>query len=62
MGFFAKLFGLEGGNASERTVEAGQPCAKCGQPVPKENMGFDSGSGRPIHVTCPTGGEGPDSE
>ena len=54
MGFFSKLLGLEEDDSAKRTVEGGQPCAKCGQPVPKSNMGFDSGSGRPIHVNCPT--------
>jgi hypothetical protein len=53
VGFFGKLFGLDGDDASKRTVEAGQICAKCGQPVPHENMAFDSGGGRPIHRTCP---------
>ena len=55
MGFFAKLFGTDGGDAARRTVDAGQICAKCGQPVPHENMAFDSGGGRPIHRTCPEG-------
>jgi hypothetical protein len=53
VGFFAKLFGFEEDDSAKRTVEAGQPCAKCGQPVPRGNMGFDSGGGRPIHVKCP---------
>ena len=52
MGFFERLFG-NGGNDAKRTVEAGQICAKCGQPVPRDNMAFDSGGGRPIHRTCP---------
>lgn len=53
MGFFGKLFGIGGENPAERTVEAGQICAKCGKPVPHDNMAFDSGGGRPIHRTCP---------
>lgn len=53
MGFFEKLFGGGDRDASKRTVEPGQICAKCGQPVPKDNMAFDSGGGRPIHVKCP---------
>lgn len=59
MGFFAKLFGIEGGDAAERTVEAGQICEKCGQPVSRENMAFDSGGGRPIHRVCPETPEDP---
>ena len=54
MGFFAKLFGMDGENAPKRTVDEGQICAKCGQPVPRDNMAFDSGGGRPIHRVCPT--------
>lgn len=53
MGFFARLFGLDADDPSKRTVEAGQRCAKCGEPVPHDNMAFDSGGGRPIHRTCP---------
>jgi hypothetical protein len=53
VGFFAKLFGTDGDHAARRTVDAGQICAKCGQPVPRENMAFDSGGGRPIHRICP---------
>ena len=53
MGFFGKLFGLDGDDAAKRTVDAGQICAKCGQPVPHDNMAFDSGGGRPIHRACP---------
>jgi len=53
VGFFSKLFGTGGGDAAKRTVEAGQICAKCGQPVPRDNMAFDSGGGRPIHLRCP---------
>jgi len=53
VGFLQRLFGGGGDDAAKRTVEPGQPCAKCGQPVPKDNMGFDSGGGRPIHVRCP---------
>jgi hypothetical protein len=53
VGFFAKLFGTGEADASKRTVEAGQICAKCGLPVPKNNMAFDSGGGRPIHLQCP---------
>lgn len=57
MGFFAKLFGLEEDDSAKRTVEAGQLCAKCGRPVEKGNMGFDSGGGRPVHLTCPAESE-----
>lgn len=53
VGFFAKLFGTGGNHVAKRTVDAGQICAKCGQPVPRENMAFDSGGGRPIHRSCP---------
>jgi len=53
VGFFAKLFGTDRDHAAKRTVDAGQICAKCGQPVPHENMAFDSGGGRPIHRICP---------
>ena len=53
MGFFAKLFGIDGDDAAKRTVDAGQICEKCGQPVPHDNMAFDSGGGRPIHRACP---------
>lgn len=53
MGFFGKLFGTGGGDAAKRTVDSGQICVKCGQPVPHDNMAFDSGGGRPIHRTCP---------
>jgi hypothetical protein len=61
VGFFARLFGIDGNDAAKRTVEAGQICAKCGQPVPRDNMAFDSGGGRPIHRVCPaTPPESPD--
>lgn len=53
MGFFGKLFGLEDDDSAKRTVDDGQICAKCGQPVPRDNMAFDSGGGRPIHRVCP---------
>lgn len=53
MGFFGKLFGSGDGGGGERTVKAGQICPKCGQPVPRDNMAFDSGGGRPIHRRCP---------
>jgi hypothetical protein len=53
VGFFAKLFGTDGGHVAKRTIAEGQICAKCGQPVSRENMAFDSGGGRPIHRTCP---------
>lgn len=53
MGFFAKLFGLEENDDAKRTVEDGQICAKCRQPVARDNMAFDSGGGRPIHRVCP---------
>lgn len=55
MGFFAKLFGLRDPRAGERTVRDGQICQKCGHPVPRDNMAFDSGGGRPIHRLCPEG-------
>ncbi len=53
MGFFQKLFGTGGSGAAKRTVATGQICAKCGQPIPPDNMAFDSGGGRPIHRACP---------
>lgn len=53
MGFFDRLFGIGKENPAHRSVEAGEICAKCGQPVPHDNMAFDSGSGRPIHRMCP---------
>lgn len=53
MGFLDRLFGIGKADPSKRTVEGGQICAKCGQPVPHENMAFDSGGGRPIHRVCP---------
>jgi hypothetical protein len=53
VGFLAKLFGTDRDHAARSTVDAGQICAKCGQPVPRENMAFDSGGGRPIHRICP---------
>jgi hypothetical protein len=52
MGFFEKWFGPRD-NPARRSVEAGQICAKCRQPVPHDNMAFDSGGGRPIHRVCP---------
>ena len=52
MGFFERLFG-GGADRAKRTVEPGQSCAKCGRPVPRDNMAFDSGGGRPIHRSCP---------
>jgi hypothetical protein len=52
VGFFDKLFGGRD-DPAKRTVEAGQICAKCRQPVPRDNMAFDSGGGRPIHRVCP---------
>ncbi len=54
MGIFQRLFGLGGEDPSKRHVEDGQMCAKCGGPVPRDNMAFDSGGGRPIHRVCPT--------
>ena len=37
-----------------RTDEAeGKICARCGQPIPNENLALDSGSGRPVHRACP---------
>lgn len=62
MGFFGKLFGIGGENPAERTVDAGQICAKCGEPVPHDNMAFDSGGGRPIHRTCPAPSDEEDRE
>lgn len=53
MGFFARLFGTEESDTAKRTVDAGQVCAKCGQPIAPDNMAFDSGGGRPIHRVCP---------
>jgi hypothetical protein len=53
VGFFDKLFGTGKDNPAHRSVEAGEICAKCGEPVPRDNMAFDSGGGRPIHRTCP---------
>ena len=53
LGFFDKLFGIGRDNPAKRTVEDGEICAKCGQPVPRDNMAFDSGGGRPIHRVCP---------
>ena len=53
LGFFSKLFGLGKDNPARRSVKGGEICAKCGQPVPRDNMAFDSGSGGPIHRTCP---------
>jgi hypothetical protein len=47
---FDWLFGGERENPAKRSVESGQACAKCGQPVPKDNMAFDSGGGRPCSV------------
>lgn len=55
MGFFDKLFGLGKENPAHRTVEEGQICQKCGHPVPRDNMGFDTGGGRPVHLECPEG-------
>ena len=53
MGFFDKLFGTGSENPAKRSVKGGEICAKCGQPVPLDNMAFDSGGGRPIHLKCP---------
>ena len=54
MGFFSKLFGTGGDNPAARgSVDGGEICAKCGEPVPRDNMAFDSGGGRPIHRKCP---------
>ena len=55
MGFFDRLFGIGKESPAHRSVEAGAICEKCGQPVPLDNMAFDSGSGRPIHRVCPEG-------
>ena len=53
VGFFAKLFGTEVGDSDKRMGEERKICAKCGQPIPRENLAFDSGGGRPIHRICP---------
>lgn len=53
MGFLDRLFGTGDSNPAKRSVEAGEICAKCGQPVPLDNMAFDSGGGKPIHRACP---------
>lgn len=53
MGFFGKLFGTGEDDPSKRTVDDGQICGKCGQPVARDNLAFDSGSGGPIHRRCP---------
>jgi len=50
---FSKLFGTGGDDPSKRTVEDGQLCTKCGQPVERANMAFDSGGGGVIHRACP---------
>jgi hypothetical protein len=54
VGFWNRLFGGGAENPAKRTVEEGQICSKCGEPVPRDNMAFDSGGGRPIHRVCPT--------
>jgi hypothetical protein len=53
VGLLDWLFGGTKNDPAKRTVEAGQRCPKCGQPVPSDNMAFDSGGGRPIHRRCP---------
>ncbi len=53
MGLLDWLFGGERENPAKRSVVEGQLCSKCGQPVPRDNMAFDSGGGRPIHLKCP---------
>lgn len=66
MGFFDRLFKTGDENPAKRTVESGQICSKCGEPVPRDNMAFDSGGGRPIHRHCPEpvpdGGESPEGD
>lgn len=53
VGLLDRLFGGMADNPAKRTVEDGQICAKCGRPVARDNMAFDSGGGRPIHRVCP---------
>lgn len=53
VGFLDRLFGGARENPAKRSVEDGQICAKCGEPVARDNMAFDSGGGRPIHRVCP---------
>jgi hypothetical protein len=53
VGLLDWLFGGDRENPAKRSVEEGQICSKCGQPVPRDNMAFDSGGGRPIHRRCP---------
>lgn len=55
MGFLERWFG--GGGAPKRSVQAGEICQKCGQPVPLDNLAFDTGGGRPIHRVCPAAAE-----
>ena len=55
VGFFDKLFGIGKENPARRSVEDGHICHKCGHPVMKGNMGFDTGSGQPLHLECPEG-------
>jgi hypothetical protein len=53
VGILDRLFGGARENPAKRSVEEGQMCAKCGHPVGRDNMAFDSGGGRPIHRVCP---------
>ena len=53
MGFWDRLFGAGKDNPAQRSVEDGVLCAKCRTPVPRDNMAFDSGGGKPIHRVCP---------
>lgn len=53
MGWLDKLFGTGDENPAKRSVEEGQSCGKCGAPVPRDNMAFDSGGGGVIHRVCP---------
>ena len=54
MGFLDRLFG-RGENPADRSdfEKDGQICARCGKPIPRENLALDSGGGRPVHRVCP---------
>lgn len=56
MGFLDKLFRRGKEDPADRSdfeVE-GQICARCGEPIPKENLALDSGAGLPVHRACPS--------
>lgn len=55
MGLFDKLFqrGKDDPAARSDFEADGKICARCGQPIPRENLALDSGSGRPVHRACP---------